>query len=93
MVVILTYEIDPDRIRLVCRAICKYTSGDFNNLKYITQTIGTYPGMLNIPIYDHAYLEIIVYNPALYVMQRFTTLGLLQITGKVFVRCLVWNQY
>lgn len=67
-----------------------YSSGDLNDFKYITQTIGTYPSesMSNTPIDDHGYLEIIVYLPNVYVMQRFTTLGVLQTAGRVFVRCL-----
>ena len=65
-----------------------HSSGDLNNFKYITQTIGTYPDMSNIPINDHGYLEIIVYLANNYVMQRFTTLGVLQTAGRVFVRCL-----
>ena len=71
-------------------AIQKYISGDLNNFKYITQTIGTYPSayMSNTPINDHGYLEIIVYSANTYVMQRFTTLGALQTAGRVFVRCL-----
>lgn len=72
-------------------SIQKYGSGDLNNLKYITQTIGTYPSayVSNTPINDHGYLEIIVYSPNDYVMQRFTTLGIIQTAGIVFVRCLV----
>lgn len=70
--------------------IIKYNSGDLNNFKYITQTIGTYSSahMSNTPINDHGYLEIIVYSPNTYVMQRFTTLGAIQTAGRVFVRCL-----
>lgn len=70
--------------------IQQYASGDLNNFKYITQTIGTYPSayMSNTPIDDHGYLEIIVYSANTYVMQRFTTLGARQTAGRVFVRCL-----
>ena len=71
-------------------SIQTYDSGDLNNFKYITQTIGTCPSeyMSNIPINDHGYLEIIVYSSNSYVMQRFTTLGARQTAGRVFVRCL-----
>lgn len=75
-----------------------YPNGDLNNFKYITQTVGTYPNgyMSNLPINDHGYLEIIVYSANVFVMQRFTTLGVIQTAGRVFVRCLsdgVWSAW
>lgn len=68
-----------------------YNSGDLNDFKYITQTIGTYPYMLNIPVIDHGYLEVIVYNEG-WVLQRFTCLGTVTgYAGRTFVRCFTWG--
>lgn len=70
--------------------IHQITFGDLNDYKTRTQVIGTYPDTVsNIPINDHGYLEVIVYAPAVWVMQRFTTLGALVAPGRIFVRCLV----
>lgn len=72
--------------------ISQISNGDLNNYVTRTQVIGTYPSgyVNNIPINDHGYLEVIVYNPNAYVMQRFTTLGATGVgTGRIFVRCLV----
>lgn len=46
--------------------------------------------MLNVPIFDHGYLEVIVYSGDTWVMQRFTCLGVMNIAyaGRTFVRCL-----
>ena len=69
-------------------SIYQYTSGDLNDLKVLTQTVGTYPNMLNVPIYDHGYLEVIVYTLS-WVLQRFTCLGVTNpaYAGRTFVRC------
>ena len=64
-----------------------YTFGDLDNFKYLTQTIGVYPSMSNVPIYDHGYLEVIVYSVNNWVMQRFTTIGVIDSPGRVFIRC------
>lgn len=69
--------------------IIVFDSGDLNNFKYITQNVGTVPTMLNVPIYDHGYLEVIVYSGNVWVLQRFTCLGAVNIAyaGRTFVRC------
>lgn len=67
-----------------------YNSGDLNNFRYITETIGTYPSAFtsNTPIDDYGYLEVIVYSVD-WVLQRFTCLGATNTAyaGRTFVRC------
>ncbi len=70
--------------------ILVYSSGDLNDIKGKTQTIGTYINMSNIPLGDYGYLEVIVYGSS-WVMQRFTALGAgtSVYAGRTFVRCFV----
>lgn len=71
-------------------AVQIYNTGDLNNFKTLTQTIATYPAVSNQPILEHGYVEVIVYIPNNYVMQRWTGIGAVSLgyAGKTFVRTL-----
>ena len=62
---------------------------NLDTLKTLTKTYCVTSLSSNIPVNDYGYLEVIVHGIDTWVMQRFTTFGITNTEGRVFVRCLV----